>query len=162
MTDSPRDPFTAYAPVPPASAGTSVIEATTAVPYGMPVPDAPRPRTLGLVACVGAIVLFVLSVATSVFAGVLSGGATDPYTTFEQDMTAPVTAVDYQLGIIVILHLALGSLVGIWTLVQGIFAVVMKRGRGYGIAAIIIAVTTPVLSLIVFMVTSSVILTSRM
>lgn len=162
MTDSPRDPFTAYPPVPPASAGTAVIETPTAVPYGTPVPDVPKPRTLGLVACVGAIVLFVLSVATSVVAGVLSGGATDPYTTLEQDMAAPMTQVDYQLGLIVVLHLALGSLVGIWTLVQGIFAVVMKRGRGYGIAAIVVAVTTPILSLIVFMVTSSAILTSRM
>ena len=174
MTDSPRDPFTAYPPVPPvppasaatsaspAPAGTAVIDMPAAVPYGTPVPEAPKPRTLGFVACIGAVVLFVLSVATSVFAGVFSGGTADPYSTFEQDMAAPVTEVDYQLGVIVVLHLALGSLVGIWTLVQGIFAVAMKRGRAFGVAAIVLAVTTPFLSLLVFMVTTSMVLTSRM
>lgn len=63
---------------------------------------------------------------------------------------------------IFVLHVVLGTVVGLWALVQGIFAVVMQRGRGFGITAIILAVAAPVLSLVVFFVTSSVILGTRM
>ena len=115
-----------------------------------------------MVACVGAVVLLVLSLATSIVAGAISGAITDPNTTFEQDMAAPMTAEDYRLGLVVILHIGIGTVVGIWALTQGIFAVALRRGRGYGIAAIIISVVDPVLSLVTFLVISNTVLASRM
>lgn len=177
MTDSARPQFGEYAPAAhPTTAYPTAVHpaeghpptgqyppATSGVlPYGIPSPDAPKPRILGIVACIGAIVLLVLSVATSVAIGVFAGSVTDPSTTFEQDLTAPTTAVDVQLGLIVLLHLGLGTLVGVWALVQGIFAVVLKRGRGYGIAAIVVATVAPILSMVVYLVTSGAIIATRM
>lgn len=106
--------------------------------------------------------LIVLSIAAAVLTGAVAGGSTDPFATFDQQMAAPMTAADYQLGAIVVLHLTIGTIVGMWALVQGIFAVILKRGRGYGIAAIIIAVAAPVFSLIVYFLTSGVIIATRM
>jgi hypothetical protein len=177
MTDSPRPQYGEYAPVahqtaayptavhpaevhPPA--GHFLPDTAGVLPYGTPSPEAAKPRTLGLVACIGAIVVFVLSVAASVTAGVIAGEAADPYATFEQDMAAPLSTVDVQLGSIILLQLTVGTVIGVWALVQGIFAVVLKRGRAYGVAAIAVAVCAPVVSMIVYTVTSSVIIATRM
>ena len=84
------------------------------------------------------------------------------HATFEQDMAAPLSTVDVQLGSIVLLQLTVGTVIGVWALVQGIFAVVLKRGRAYGVAAIAVAVCAPVVSMIVYTVTSSVIIATRM
>jgi outer membrane lipoprotein SlyB len=37
-----------------------------------------------------------------------------------------------------------GTILGIWALVQGIVAIVKNRGRGWGIAAVIVAVIGPI------------------
>jgi hypothetical protein len=42
------------------------------------------------------------------------------------------------------------TLLGLWALVQGIVAVAQKRGRAFGIAAMALAVATPVISFVVF------------
>jgi hypothetical protein len=48
------------------------------------------------------------------------------------------------------LHIAIGSGLGLWALIQGIVATVENRGRRYGIVAIVFAGAAPIVSLIVW------------
>jgi hypothetical protein len=52
--------------------------------------------------------------------------------------------------------LTIGTLVGLWALVQGLVATVRRRGRAQGIAAMVIAVAAPVLALVVYLVATAV------
>jgi len=46
----------------------------------------------------------------------------------------------------------IGTVLGLWALVQGIIAIVTKRGRAFGVVAVILAVLGPVVLYIVFAV----------
>jgi uncharacterized membrane protein YidH (DUF202 family) len=54
------------------------------------------------------------------------------------------------LGLLIVLQLLVGTGLGVWAFVQGIIAARSNRGRGWGVVAIVLAVVTPVLSLIVY------------
>jgi hypothetical protein len=56
------------------------------------------------------------------------------------------------LGLVGILHVMVGTLVGLWVITQGIVATATNRGRAFGIVAIALGVVTPGISLVLFFV----------
>jgi hypothetical protein len=48
------------------------------------------------------------------------------------------------------IQIALGTIFGIWALVQGIIATAQNRGRRFGIVAIVLAGAAPLVSLIIW------------
>jgi hypothetical protein len=123
-------------------------------PYGAPSEPAAHSSGLGMIAGIGGIVLFALSAAVSVVAGGIVGFATDPYASWDETMAAPTTEADVAFGLVFVAQLVLGSIVGVWVLTQGIFAIVLRRGRGWGIAAVALAVAAPLFSIVVYLVVS--------
>lgn len=115
-------------------------------------PQALRPRALGVVAMIAGIAVFVLSPIASVFIGIAAGPvatATENSFSFSADTASPNPAIAI-LGVSVLLHIGLGSVIGVWSIVQGIIAVATKRGRAYGVVAIVLAAVAPILSFIVY------------
>jgi hypothetical protein len=113
---------------------------------------AKKTRTLGLVALIAGIVALVLGIVGAiVFGNVLAGspefgdairsGSSDS-TRFEESlMNDPSTLGQVLVGELLA---GLGSLFGVWAIVQGIIAAVKGRGRALGIVAIIVAVVAPI------------------
>lgn len=102
---------------------------------------------------VAGVVLAVVSLTMSVVFGLLgapyvdrSGGGFQ----FNFQFGDPRPAVSF-LGIASPLHVVVGGLVGIWIIVQSIVAIAADWGRAAGIAALIIAVVTPIVSFALFM-----------
>ena len=121
-----------------------------------PAPPARTPR-LGLVAMIAALAVFVVSL---VLAGTL-GAAAGPYSTrngggfsFQFNVGDPNPVIN-ALAISMLLHVALGTGVGLWALIQGIVATATSRGRRFGIVAIVFAALAPGLSLIVFFIAAA-------
>ena len=120
--------------------------------YGPYVPSArPAPATRG--AALG-VVAFVLSVLAAVGATVLGSIAAFNIGlgTGREIAVAPMD-IDFDWSIltpvrewVLLGELAFwaGTIVGIWALVQGIVAIVKNRGRGWGIAAVVIAGIGPI------------------
>lgn len=104
-------------------------------------------RTLGLVALIlalAALVVTPVAAAIASFAVGLGAGK-------EIAMRPTTAAWDWSVLSPVRDHVLLGefafwggTILGIWAIVQGIVAIVGRRGRGYGIAAVIIAVIAPI------------------
>jgi hypothetical protein len=123
-------------------------------PYLRAAPPAPRSKRLGLVALVLAIVVFVLSVSASILIGVIASpyatvtGSSFNFTANFNDPNPVVAA----LGVAMTVHVMIGTLIGGWAIVQGIVAVSTKRGRAFGVWAIVLATVAPILSLILFSV----------
>ena len=111
-----------------------------------------RPSTLGLVALIVAAVVFALSIPASIWiGGTIGPNATRTATgfTYGAYTNSPNAALS-AAGVGVTLQLFLGSALGLWALVQGIVAVVTRRGRKFGVWAIVISGTAPILSLTAF------------
>jgi hypothetical protein len=53
-------------------------------------------------------------------------------------------------------HIPLGTILGLWALIQGIVAIVQNRGRGAGIAAVAIAFAAPGITLLVWAIVAAV------
>jgi hypothetical protein len=98
--------------------------------------------------------VFALSIVTSIVVGTIGG----PYT--EQTshgiqfafFTGDPNPVKSALGLVIGLHVLLGTGVGIWAIVQGIVAAASKRGRRFGVIAIVFAALAPGISLVAFFV----------
>lgn len=144
MTD-PNQPayYSAYPPPSPAA------------PAGWGAPPAPpRSRALGITAMSIAIPLFVLSVIASVVVGTAAGplaSRTSSSFSFDtNDLTADQAAAFAPVGLLMAVQLLLGTALGILALVLGIVAVATKRGRPFGVVAIIVAAAAPIVSFAVY------------
>lgn len=101
-----------------------------------------------------AVPLFVLSVVASVVAGAMSG----PYSThtstgfsFNSSHLTPEQAQAFApVGILIGAQILLGTVLGILAIVLGIIAVATKRGRPFGVVAIVVAALAPIVSFVVY------------
>lgn len=144
-------------PVYSATAAPTLVTEAPATPPAAPIARPydwqaePSPRRLGVVAFMIAILVLILSVATSVWAGL----TLMPLALSAQTMTADTidAALAGTLGTAVIgilVQVVVGTAFGLWAIVQGIVAIVSRRGRAYGIAAIVIAVSAPAISFVAY------------
>lgn len=125
-------------------------------PYGeqqwaQPAPRPPRSKTVGRVAMIAAICVFVLSLIAATLIGLASG----PYAVrngsgFHLNTSNSSDPAFLAANIAALFHFALGTLVGIWALVQGIVAAATNRGRSFGVVAIVLAAVAPVLSFVIY------------
>lgn len=174
---SARQPFSAPAPAPaptpqPAPQYGEYATQPPAYPAAYPTPpqvqqyyaEGGRPKgtnTLGLIAFVAGIFVLVVSPIVSGIIGGSLGGYVTPGETFSQgfaqgssDASAnPAIALG---GLAMVIQVILGTLIGVWAIVQGIIAIRLNRGRVFGILAIVFGAVAPVLSFIVFSVASGV------
>lgn len=112
-----------------------------------------QPHRAGRIVLIAAIALALLSTVASVTFALLgapyvdrSGGGFQ----FNFQFGDPRPTVSF-LGAAGPLHVVVGSLIGTWVIVQSIVAIAADWGRVSGIAALIIAVVTPIMSFALFM-----------
>jgi hypothetical protein len=117
-----------------------------------------RPKTLGLVAFTIAVIVFVATIVVSIVIGIgaipftvqNSGGF---HYNLDVNSSNPTEAA---LGVAGLLQVGLGTAFGIWALVQGIVAVAQRRGRAYGVIAIVLAALGPIVTAVVTLITVAV------
>jgi hypothetical protein len=115
-----------------------------------------RSRRLGL----AAMFLGLGVLAGSVLASVLMGFAAAPYAMsgpmgFSVNLQLdPNDSVESTLVVLAFAHVLLGTLLGVWALTQGIVAIVTRRGRGFGVVALVAATLAPGFSLVIYMATA--------
>lgn len=133
-----------------AGAGYAPPNGYAPAPQGFDV--APPPRAESRSATAG-VVAFVLSLIAALIAPVIGsvaafqvglGALTDlsfEGTTFDWSLLTPVR------DSVLVAEIAfwIGTACGLWALAQGIFAAVTRRGRGLGVAAIVLAALGPVI-----------------
>ncbi|MCU1410874.1 MAG: hypothetical protein JWR04_1581 [Rhodoglobus sp.] len=126
------------------------VDVAPFVPGGFPVPSRP---SLGRVALFAGIALLGVSLALSVVLGILGAQfvVRDQYgPSFNFQFGDPNPAIS-ALGLASPLHILLGSLVGVWVIVQSIVAISVNRDRRSAIVALVLAVLVPGLSLGVYL-----------
>ncbi|MFC8681663.1 hypothetical protein ACFT30_09080 [Microbacterium ureisolvens] len=132
----------AGAPVP----GSGSQGAASVSSYGTPAP-APRGGALGLVAL--GLALFA-TIGASVLGGIaafrIGVGAGREITTraFDADFDWSVLAPVRDWVLTGEVAFWAGTVIGLWALVQGVVAMVTGRGRGAGIAAVVVAALGPI------------------
>ncbi|WP_345763996.1 hypothetical protein [Diaminobutyricibacter sp. McL0608] len=135
--------------------------------YGQPAPGyaqplygeqvaAPKSKTLGLVAMIVGIAVFVVSLVVFIALGAAMGPfATRTSNSFTIDQTtasaAELRAIS-SIGLGLLAILFFGTAFGLWSLIQGIVATAKNRGRTYGIVAIVVSVLAPIISFVAFSV----------
>jgi hypothetical protein len=133
--------------------------AAVAEPYtGYAYPAAPvaQRRGLGIAALIISIVVFVVSLIWAADNGVAMMNAlgpnagTDFGSGFEAGMALGADGAALSMGLI--LHVVLGTIVGVGAIVLGILAIALKRGRAQGVAAVVIAAIAPFVSLVAYSV----------
>ncbi|MFF1879712.1 hypothetical protein [Leifsonia sp. NPDC058230] len=97
-----------------------------------------------------AICVAAVSVVWSVFVGLLATTIYQYNDVSPQNVRVGFNAQPNSLAAGI--QILLGSVFGIWALVQGIVATSTNRGRKFGVVAIIVAGAAPVLSVIVWVV----------
>jgi hypothetical protein len=135
---------------------TTAVDADAAPPYGS-APVAPDPsKKLGLVAMVLGLGVFAGSILASVLMGfaaaqfaVLGPNGFNVY--LRLDSPDPVEST---LAVLAFVHMLLGTGLGLWAITQGIVAIATRRGRAFGVIAIIAALLAPGISLVVYMGTA--------
>lgn len=149
------------APIEPALASPAAEPATPSTPAApytyQPVPPVVGSPTLGRTAFVMAVVTVALSIAASVIIGIL-GAPYAVHTAASWNYFVSMTSSDPAEAALAwgsIVHVLLGTVFGIWALTQGIVAIATNRGRGFGIAALVIAFLGPGLTFITFAVTQN-------
>lgn len=112
--------------------------------YGAPAE--PRGKGLGATALVGALIAAIVAPIAAAIAGYRIGlGASREFTLrdiddrFDWSVLAPVR--DWVL--IAEVSFWVGTVLGLWALIQGIVAIAKNRGRGAGIAALVLAILGP-------------------
>ncbi|WP_314507151.1 hypothetical protein [uncultured Microbacterium sp.] len=148
----PSGPVQGYAP--PQMHGYAPPEGYTAPVQGYgpyvaaPGPAAPRGgATLGIVALVLAVLATVAATIVGSIAAFSIGVGTgrqlvvDPADIdFDWSILTPVR----EWVLVGELSFWAGTILGVWALVQGIVAIVKNRGRGWGIAAVVVAAIGPI------------------
>lgn len=121
-----------------------------------PAPPAPNEqrKTLGVVALVlavvatiGASILSATTGAIAAFEAARRAFETSPLglEEFSTDQLLAFLSPVRELVLWAEIGFWAGTILGIWALVQGIIAIVTRRGRGLGIAAVVIAALGPLL-----------------
>lgn len=118
------------------------------------VPPTPvaRSNRLGRVALALALGVLVLSVAASVVIALFSTSVS----TYGASGASSSGFHAEPTGAASFWHIPLGTILGLWALIQGIVAIVQNRGRGAGIAAVAIAFAAPGVTLLVWAVVAAV------
>lgn len=137
----------------PATSGPEPYAIETSAP-----PSAAPQQSRGL----GRVAMFLgLGVlAGSVLASVLMGFAAAPYAMsgpmgFSVNLQLdPNDSVQSTLVVLAFAHVLLGTLLGVWALTQGIVAIVTRRGRGFGVVALVAATLAPGFSLAIYIATA--------
>ena len=146
-------PAGAYAPpagyVPPSGyappAGYAVAPGAASPVYGSP--PARRSSMLGVVALVIALVATVgasISGAIASYRIGLGAGREITARTFDADFDWSILTPVRDWVLLGEVSFWAGTALGVWALVQGIVAIVTARGRGAGIAAVIVAALGPI------------------
>lgn len=108
-----------------------------------------KKKTLGVVAFVVAVLALVVAVIGGYLFGAAFGGS-DAFrqsienggaTPSDADIMALTTSSSAVIGSVLFY---LGTALGLWAIVQGIVAAITKRGRGWGVFAIILAVVAAI------------------
>jgi hypothetical protein len=129
-------------------------QTATPEPYAAAAPVPAKSKALGMVAFFIALAVFIVSLIVSALNGVAAAPFTDTSGNgfnYNTDLSSSDPA-EVAVGLATMAHILIGSLAGIAALVLGIIAAVSNRGRGFGIAAAIIAFLAPGLSLVTFFV----------
>jgi hypothetical protein len=169
--ERPRPRYGEYAPpshLPPVEASapsasneatasqSSAFAASTFTPSAEVFHNAPpaKPKTLGVVAFIAGLVVLVFALVMSVvaalaFAPIFSQSITAEGTIDQSAISSDDPGIA-AFGVLATAFFLGGSLLGLWALVQGMIATIKKRGRAFGIAAMSLAVATPVISFVVF------------
>jgi hypothetical protein len=123
----------------------STIGDPSAQPAAMPPEQSERARaTLGRVATIMAIVVFALSLVTSVLVGLFGTTVFEYHTATSAGFrSSPNQAA---LGV----QAFFGTVFGTWAVVQGIVATAKNRGRSFGVVAIVVGASAPIVSVIVW------------
>lgn len=137
---------------------TTEPAAMPATPYDPATAGAPpaRSKKLGRVAMLLGVGVFVVSLIASA----LMGAAAAPYAAvgsggFNVNLNMSSSdPTETALALAALLHVGLGTLIGISAIVFGIIAIATKRGRGAGIVAVIFAALAPGLSLAIYLGTA--------
>jgi hypothetical protein len=150
---APIPPQPGYAaPVPPQpQPGFAPPYAAPAVGGYAPPRTAPGSRTLGAVAFILSLAAALVAPIVASVAGLRIGSGIG----YEQLMALStgsdsegllLSALTPVRGDVLVAEIAFwsGSVLGIWAIVQGIVAIATRRGRGFGVAAIVIAAIGPV------------------
>lgn len=124
-------------------------------------PEQPRRgKTLGVIAFAASLVALVLGVVGGVLLGNLLASvpgfadlaqSTDS-SAAQQEFTQRLLDDPSARGALVGVSLAsgIGSLFGIWAIIQGIIAAVRRAGRAWGVTAIIVAVVAPIVLVVIY------------
>ena len=145
-------------------AGSPIPSAPAVDVAPAPIPTKPEfwrtpPPTsrLGRVAMAVGIGVFVVSITLAIVLGTAAG----PHSTrndggfhFNFNVGDPDPTVN-TLALAMLLHVLIGTGLGLWALIQGIVATATKRGRPFGIIAIVTAGLAPGLSIIAFFVATA-------
>lgn len=148
-----NDPAYTERPVEPPRAQTPPPQAPAASYAAPPAPDAAPaarkkgPATLGVIAFIVALLAVVVGSILTYIGGV-QVGALAQYAQLSSDgasidpSTLPPEAQASAAmgGALVVVGYTVMAVLGLWGLIQGIVAAIRGRGRGWGIAAIVIAV----------------------
>ncbi|MDL9980702.1 hypothetical protein [Microbacterium candidum] len=140
----------------PAPSGFAAPYAAPPVPGYAPPAQPPLPRVLGAVS-------FVLSLVATVVVPIIAGVAAwrigttlgnDGIQTFFDDPTRFDMLIPVR-GDVLMAEIAFwcGTVLGLWAIAQGIVAVVTRRGRAFGVAAIVIAAIGPFAYYLVLIIT---------
>jgi hypothetical protein len=117
---------------------------------GNPAGGAPanaNPAGLGVVALILAIVAAVIAPLAAAIAGFQIGvGTGDQLGTMSgSDVDWSILSPVREWVLLAEVSFWAGTVLGIWAIVQGIIAIAKRRGRGPGIAAVVVAVIGPLL-----------------
>ncbi|MBT1679144.1 DUF308 domain-containing protein [Curtobacterium aurantiacum] len=119
-----------------------------------------KKKTLGVVAFVLGLAALVIGVIGGYVMGsalansdainnlVPSGGATPDQQELQRQLMEDPAVVS-QLGVGAVIA-GVAAILGLWALVQGIIAAVTKRGRGWGIFAIVLAVVATIATIVTY------------
>ncbi len=120
-----------------------------------------KKKTLGVVAFVLGLLSLVLGVVGGFVLGnaITSSGVIDSFRQSADGSTPDPSQLqqqilndpDAQAGLVgAFVLIGVAALLGLWALVQGIIAAVTKRGRGWGIFAIVLAVVATIATFVVY------------
>ncbi|WP_251450449.1 hypothetical protein [Microbacterium sp. Marseille-Q6648] len=119
-------------------------------PPGMPpvatAPAAPATPALGIVSLVLALIAAVGATLVGAWAAFRIGmGAGSEIALRPMDMNVDWSVLSPVRDLVLLAEASfwIGTVLGVWALVQGVVAILRRRGRGYAIAAVVIAVFGP-------------------
>ncbi len=104
-----------------------------------------KSSTLGMIAMILALVAAVVAPVVGAIAGwnVGSGATTQLITQMRSTMDLSILTPVRDWVLLGEISFYAGTALGIWAIVQGIIAIVQRRGRGQGIAALVVALVAP-------------------